>query len=45
VTVSSEIGGDVFSRFRFQVGCLEPDAFLPTHLVGYLNDLKSVLEV
>jgi hypothetical protein len=44
-TVFSKVGGDVFSRFRFQVGWLEPDAFLPTHLVGYLNSLVSVLEV
>ena len=29
-TVSSEFGGDVFSRFRFQVGWLEPDTFWPT---------------
>ncbi len=36
-TVSSEFGGDVFSRFRFQVGWLEPDAFFPTHFVGYLK--------
>ncbi len=44
-TVSSEVGVNVFSRFRFQVGWLEPDAFLPTHFVEYLNDLMSVLEV
>ncbi len=44
-TVSSEVGGDVFSRFRFQVGWQEPDAFLPVHFVQYLNDLMSVLEV
>ena len=44
-TVSSEVGGDVFSRFRFQVGWLEPDAFLTTHFVEYLNDFMSVLDV
>ena len=29
-TASSEFGGNVFSRFRFQVGWLEPDAIWPT---------------
>ncbi len=43
-TVFSEVGGNVFSRFRFHVGWLEPDAFLPTHFVEYLNNLMSVLE-
>jgi hypothetical protein len=40
-TVSSEFGCNVFYRFRFQVAWVEPDAFLPTHFVGYLNDLMS----
>jgi hypothetical protein len=44
-TVSSEFGGNVFSRFQFQVGWLEPDAFLPTHFVGYLINLKSDLGI
>jgi hypothetical protein len=44
-TASSELGGNVFSRFRFQVGWLEQDAFLPTHFVGYLNDLMSDLGI
>jgi hypothetical protein len=44
-TVASEFGEDVFLRFRFQVGWLEPDAFLPTHFVGFLNNLMSDLGV
>jgi hypothetical protein len=44
-TASSEFGGNVFSRFRFQVGWLEPDAFLPTHFAGYLNDLMFNLGI
>ncbi len=42
-TVSSEFVGDVFLRFRFQSGWLEPDAFLPTLFVGFLDNLMSVL--
>jgi hypothetical protein len=44
-TVSLEFGGDVFLRFQSQVGRLDPDAFLPTYFVGYLDDLKSVLGI
>jgi hypothetical protein len=40
---STEFGGKVFSRFQLQVWWLDPDAFLPTHFVGYLNDLMSDL--
>ena len=29
----------------FQVGGLEPDAFLPTHFVDYLDNLMSALEI
>ena len=37
--------GNVFSRFRFQVGWLEPNTFLPTRVVCYLNDLMSDLGI
>ncbi len=44
-TVSSEFDGDVLSKFWFQVGWQEPDAFFPTHFVGYLDNLVSLLEI
>jgi hypothetical protein len=44
-TVSSEFGGNVFSRFWSQVEWLEPDAFLPTVFVGHLDNLMSVLGI
>ena len=44
VTVSSEFGGNVFLRFLFQVGWLEPDAFLPTHLLAISTTSCLILE-
>ena len=41
-TASSELAGDVFSRFRFSSWMPKPDAFWPTHLLDYLNNLLSV---
>jgi hypothetical protein len=44
-TAASEFTCNVVSQFRFKVKWLEPNAFLPTHFVGYLDNLMSVVEV
>jgi hypothetical protein len=43
-TVSSEFGADMFSRFRFQVRWLEPDAFWST-LYSYFATEKTTYRV
>ncbi len=43
-TVSSEFGGNVFSRFRWQVGWLEPDAFFQHILLAISTTSCRILE-